>query len=137
MTNIYGKGKKGKATKLHSLVIRTIGMCERCGDSEYEKLQCAHIISRKYNATRTDLRNAFCLCATCHSYFTDHPADFGRFVAHMWAGRDYDLLHAKAQKGQKGSDAFWDDRIVFLESVLRSIEAGEMTPQEAREFETA
>ena len=135
MPDMYGKGKKGKATKLHSKVIRTIGMCERCGDADYERLQCAHIIGRKYNATRTDLRNAFCLCATCHAFFTDHPVEFGKFVARTWANTYYDHLKELARPGTKGTDAFWDDRIVFLESVYEQIQAGEMTVQDAREYE--
>lgn len=135
MSDMYGRGKKGTATRLHSKVIRALGICERCGESSYESLQCAHIISRKYNATRTDLRNAFCLCATCHAYFTDHPAEFGRFVDRMWAARLYDALTAKAHSGQKGSDAFWQDRIDFLKDIYEQITAGEMTIQEAREYE--
>jgi hypothetical protein len=135
MSDMYGKGKKGKATRLHSKVVREIRMCERCGETEYTQLQCAHIIGRKYNATRTDLRNAFCLCAGCHAYFTDHPVEFGKFVQKMWSKKYYPTLKELAQPGTKGTDAFWEDRIVFLESVLTAIEAGEMTVQEAREYE--
>lgn len=137
MGDMYGKGKKGTATRLHSKVIRTLGMCERCSDSIYEKLQAAHIIGRKYNATRTDLRNAFCLCAACHAYFTDHPVAFGDFVKSNWAAEVYDELQRRAQVTTKGTDAFWQDRIDFLKDVYARIQEGEMTLQEARLYESA
>jgi hypothetical protein len=47
----YGKGSKGRATKLHSIIVRSLGHCEAC---DYKcacadkwkhgvcKLQCAH-----------------------------------------------------------------------------------------------
>lgn len=72
------KGAKAKADKYFSLIIRSRGACQCCGDTAY--LQCAHIISRRYSHTRCDPRNAFCLCAKCHHHFTDHPAEFGMFV---------------------------------------------------------
>ena len=65
---------KRKADVLFSQHIRSVGKCERCGTSR--SLQCAHWISRRYAWTRTDPRNAFCLCAGCHRYFTDRPTEF-------------------------------------------------------------
>ena len=78
MSNIYGKGAKGRATRLHAQIVRARGECESCGSTN--ALQCAHIISRKYARTRTMLENAFCLCASCHMTFTDNPVDFSQFV---------------------------------------------------------
>lgn len=133
MGDMYGKGKKGKATKLHAAIIRDIGMCERCGGDNF--IQCAHIISRRFVATRTDLRNAFCLCAACHRYFTDHPVDFGRFVKERIGDKLYDKLNKMAHAGQKANDDFWEDRILFLEDVRDRMAEGEMTLNEAREYE--
>ncbi len=94
MANIYGKGAKGKATKLHALITRSKGECEKCGSTH--ALQCAHIISRKYGRTRTHLENAFCLCASCHMRFTDNPVEFGEFTIEM-IGEDkyYELVHER------------------------------------------
>ena len=78
MADIYGKGAKGRATRLHALITRDFGKCMNCGNSH--ALQCAHIISRKYGNTRTDLENAFCLCASYHMRFTDNPVEFGKFT---------------------------------------------------------
>ena len=90
MTNIYGKGTKGKATRLHSLIVRDRGSCEACGSGN--NLQCAHIISRKYSWTRTSLDNAFCLCARCHRHYTDNPVEFGEFTIEMIGTDRYDEL---------------------------------------------
>jgi len=90
MSNIYGKGAKGRATKLHAQIIRNLGYCESCGSGH--NLQCAHIISRKYSQTRTSLNNAFCLCASCHARYTDHPVEFGKFVTDMMGEEKYNEL---------------------------------------------
>ena len=90
MSNIYGKGAKGRATKLHALIIRDLGYCESCGSSG--PLHCAHIISRKYSQTRTSSDNAFCLCASCHARYTDHPVEFGKFVTDMMGEEKYNEL---------------------------------------------
>lgn len=99
MSNIYGKGDKGKATRLHALITRDFGRCMKCGATE--ALQCAHIISRKYSWTRTDLDNAFCLCASCHMYFTDNPVEFGQFTIDQIGEANYDLLLEKRRSTAK------------------------------------
>ena len=99
MPNIYGKGDKGKATRLHALIIRDHGSCMKCHTTH--ALQCAHIISRKYSHTRTDLDNAFCLCASCHMYFTDNPVEFGQFTIEQIGDPAYDLLLTKRRDTSK------------------------------------
>lgn len=74
----YGKGDYGKATKLHSKIVRErAGQCERCGSTD--NLQCAHIISRTRSNTRTDLDNAWCLCAKCHWRLDHYHIEFALF----------------------------------------------------------
>ena len=90
LTDIYGKGAKGKATRLHAQIVRDRGACECCGSTHH--LQCAHIISRKYSWTRTSLENAFCLCAKCHRHFTDNPVEFGTFTIEKVGQCKYDEL---------------------------------------------
>lgn len=86
---------KKKATVLHSQLVRSRGACENCGKTT--NLQCAHIISRRYSATRTDLDNAFCLCAGCHMRFTEWPVEFGSFVVDKIGNVEYATLRAKAE----------------------------------------
>jgi hypothetical protein len=135
MADIYGKGPKGKATKLHSLIIRSLGMCERCGT--HENLQCAHIVGRSYSATRTDLRNAFCLCAGCHLHFTYHPVEFAKYIKSRELEELYEDLWSFAQEQRKFSKPFWEDRVEFLTDIHKQITAGEMTLWDAREYEPA
>jgi hypothetical protein len=99
MTNIYGKGDKGKATRLHALIVRSYGKCMKCGNEH--ALQCAHIISRKYANTRTDLDNAFCLCASCHMYFTDNPVEFGTWTLDQIGEENYQHLLDKRRVNSK------------------------------------
>ena len=129
MSVAYGKGDKGKATKLHSLIIRSVGFCENCGGNNY--LQCAHIISRRYSGTRTDLRNAFCLCASCHRRFTDWPREFSHFITDTWAADIYDDIKAKANASVKVN---WSDRLIFLKSADQQLKSG-VTLQELRKLE--
>ena len=93
------RGYKKKADDLFSKIIRSKNYCDRCGKGQF--LQCAHIVSRRFSATRCDLRNALCLCARCHHYFTDHPVEFGRFVINKIGDELYDELQKLAHKPTK------------------------------------
>ena len=94
MSNIYGKGAKCKATKLHAQLVRSRGSCENC--ESIQNLQCAHIISRKYSWTRTALDNAYGLCACCHRYFTANPIEFAQFtIAKMGEEKYQELFHRR------------------------------------------
>ncbi len=117
MSNMYGKGLKAKATKLHSQVVRLRGRCERCGS--VSNLQCAHLIGRRYNATRTDERNAWCLCATCHFRLTDHPDEHMAFVADTIGLNAYFEMKLRAEAGVKANDAFWEGEIARLAAIVK------------------
>lgn len=92
----YGKGARGKATRLHSLLVRSRGRCEKCGETNPTKLQTAHIIPRRYAATRTDEANAFCLCAADHMRFTEHPDEWMHFIAQTIGMEEFHRLKTKA-----------------------------------------
>lgn len=94
---IYGKGDKGKATKLHSKIVRSRGVCQRCGETDYSKLECAHIISRTYSATRTDENNAWCLCHRCHFRLTKWPREHSHFITETIGSERYEALRRKAE----------------------------------------
>ena len=116
MSNIYGKGAKGRATKLHAQIIRSKGSCEKCGAGEQAFLQCAHIISRKYSWTRTDLDNAFCLCASCHRFFTDNPVEFGIFTIDKIGDDKFDELIGKRNCIDKFD---WDEEADRLKAIAK------------------
>jgi hypothetical protein len=74
----YGKGLKKKCIQLHSKIVRAAGKCAICGEKYYPKLECAHIISRRYKNIVADPRNGVCLCKSCHwrtGIFADEMAN--------------------------------------------------------------
>lgn len=113
----YGTGARGKATRLHSLLVRSRGRCENCGATS--NLQTAHIIPRRYAATRTDERNAFCLDARCHMRFTEHADEWMAFVDRTIGRAEYDRLKAKALAGVKATQGFWLDECARLSALLK------------------
>ena len=99
-----------RADALYSALIRSRGWCEAAGYRLACKgnLQCAHIIRRTYRATRwrTDPRNALCLCAAHHFFFTHHDLDWRDFIEVYRPGR-WDTLREIALHGgpEKAVDA--------------------------------
>jgi 5-methylcytosine-specific restriction endonuclease McrA len=112
-------GAKGKCDVLFSKIIRSKGYCENCGDPDYSKLQCAHIISRRYSATRTDLANAWSLCWTCHRRFTDWPYEHSRFITRTIGTERYEELRQKAETPTKMD---WDIELLRLREIAKEME---------------
>lgn len=95
---------KAEATRLHSQIVRSRGECENCGGlwrTTGSKLECAHIISRRFSRTRTLESNAFCLCSRCHMRFTEWPLEFAEFVTDRIGQDGYDALRALSQQTDK------------------------------------
>jgi hypothetical protein len=124
------KGAKGKCDTLFSQIIRSVNECEKCYSIDW--LQCAHIISRRYSNTRTDLRNAYCLCAKCHRFFTDHPREFSKFITGTWAQDYYEDIYRKSQEVGKID---WDAEVDRLKEIKRSLDKEETTLDKLREKE--
>jgi hypothetical protein len=114
--DIYGKGDKGKATRLHSQIVRARGACENCGTTS--QLQCAHIVTRRRNATRTDLANAFALCARCHLTFTHNPFQWTDWVDAK-IGRDarQAIERRSIDPAFKAKPAFWKAEVERLTAI--------------------
>lgn len=75
------KTLKNKADRLWGLIIRSEGVCRRCGKQPPEvSLQAAHILSRRYTATRWDLRNGLPLCMGDHHWGHNYPLEWEVFV---------------------------------------------------------
>lgn len=86
---------KNKLDVIFSKVVRKRGYCERCGQTEYSKLQCSHIHSREKFSVRWDLKNAFCFCAGCHMFWWHkHPIMAAEFAKEKLGEYEYtSLLH--------------------------------------------
>lgn len=107
---------KAAADRLFSQIVRSKGYCEHCGKSSGVQLQCAHWISRTYSNTRTDFDNAFCLCATCHRYFTNDPMAWSLWTFNQ-RGRDtYDRLREAANEKSK---VWWPDELARLREIAK------------------
>ena len=135
MAAAAGKGARGKATTLHSLIVRerVDYVCQNCGRERHApgttkaerkaantgQMQCAHLVSRNYGHTRTDERNAYCLCAKCHWYFGKWPLEFYKFVDEQGDLELYEELKAKAENG-RGVKLDWPAELLRLEDVHRS-----------------
>lgn len=115
-----GKGAKAKATRLHSELVRSRGRCERCGKAGVT-FDCAHIIGRRYSATRTDETNAWCLCKGCHMRLTEHPDEHVAFVAQTIGMAAFDVLKTKALEGVRSNESFWKSECERLTTLLEPV----------------
>jgi hypothetical protein len=96
------KAAKANADRLFSKIVRSHGECEHCGATpDQVQLQCAHWISRRYAWTRTHGSNAFCLCAKCHRWFTDHPTEFSRWAIRQRGEDVYQQILIRSQRRDK------------------------------------
>jgi hypothetical protein len=118
VSDIYGKGPRGKALRLHSVVVRARGACENCGDDYYPNLQCAHVVTRKRNATCTDETAAFCLCKGCHLRFTHDALEWVRFVDRKLGAGTHDEIQFRSKAGIKANAAHWEAEIERLTRLL-------------------
>ena len=100
---------RNRADKLFSEKIRRDACCRNCGASW--RLQCAHIVSRRYNATRWSTDNAVCLCQKCHMKFTYDPLGWEEWVEERFPGRLAELK-VRARQGVAKVD---------LEAVVESL----------------
>src|SRR5690606_14140542 len=79
----FGGIKIDKRDRVFSLLVRELAghRCQACGDPAGQvKLECAHVVGRRYRATRWLIENARCLCHACHRYFTENPLKWVEFI---------------------------------------------------------
>lgn len=75
------KPLKRKADELFSKIVRSRGICERCGRRPPAViLDCSHIMSRKYHGTRWSEDNAQAICKGCHFWQHQNPAENALFL---------------------------------------------------------
>jgi hypothetical protein len=102
-----------KADRVFSKWVRSIGVCQFCGERGTEvQLHTAHVISRKCLTLRYSEDNTLCLCAKCHWHF-DHynPLAFADFVKMIKGKLVYENLKEQAKQKRKGSYEFYQDII--------------------------
>jgi 5-methylcytosine-specific restriction endonuclease McrA len=98
---VTGRRKKVTASKeadaLFGKIVRSPGFCRYCGSTV--AVQCAHGFSRRYRATRWDLRNAWPLCRACHMRFTHNPLAWDEYLLETWGQALYAEMRALALNG--------------------------------------
>src|SRR5690348_1832524 len=95
MTVSKARAAKGRCDTLFSKLVRARAgnQCQNPDCPNRDKgyrIECAHIQSRTYSATRIDFDNAFALCAGCHSVFTLRPLDWADFCRQMLGDERYE-----------------------------------------------
>jgi len=85
------KFERNRRDREFSLLIRSRGKCERCGNTQ--TLQTAHVFSRRFLRIRWNPDNAFCFCCRCHWWAHDNPPFFTEFAKTRLGPKRYqDLL---------------------------------------------
>lgn len=110
-----------KLDSVVSRITRSIGVCVKCGNADYSKLQCAHIYSRTYRSVRWDLKNVLCLCASCHFYFHKNPIEFGDFVKNYLGEYEYIQLSNRRNSIIKYNTAMMQELLTVLTLVEENI----------------
>lgn len=114
------KGDPGKADMLFSRLVRSRGRCQRC---TREATDTAHIVKRRYSATRCVEDNAWALCRSCHQLTEQWPHEFMKLVEATIGLARYEELYRLAQAGiPTSSKMFWRGEVERL--MARCAEAG-------------
>lgn len=104
-----------------SLLIRTRDdwTCRACGSVRGP--QCAHLVSRRYRATRWDSRNAVCLCSGCHVRYTFDPLAWDAWCSERFPAV-WPELRATAMRGVAHVD--YDETLKGLKEALDGLLRG-------------
>ena len=97
-----------------SLLVRSIGHCEKCG--AIEGLSHAHVIPRTNFALRYDPINALCLCFYCHIYWAHkNPLEFTWWFQDKYPNR-YEYLQHYRNEIKKRTLADWEELLDNLKN---------------------
>lgn len=107
------KGDRGKCDVLFSRIVRSRGTCVRCGA---QGTDTAHIVGRRYSATRCLEANAWCLCRGCHRLTGEDALEFMALVDRTIGRPAYMMLRKVALAGIVGQTSlmFWRDTLAYL-----------------------
>lgn len=112
MTVARVSGDRGRCDILFSRIVRSRGRCERClvghpvflgGEVTHPGFDTAHILGRRYSATRCVEDNAWCLCRRCHNLTGQHAGLFMQLVEKTIKEERYWELYRQAQAGIKAT----------------------------------
>lgn len=118
------KPRKPSKTQLRNRCDQTFSLfvrkrdrvCMNCGTTH--RLQCAHIVSRRYLSTRWNPRNAVALCAGCHVFYTHRPIEW-----RVWVDRAFQPGYMQYMEHLALKIAENIDYASVLEDLRRRLEA--------------
>lgn len=90
---------KHKADKYFSLYIRERDKgkpCITCGRYS-SKMDCGHFISRRFEATRYDEKNANAQCIKCNRFENGNQFEHGQNIDHKYGSGTAEHLHFKSK----------------------------------------
>jgi hypothetical protein len=94
---------------LFSRIVRSRGACQRC---RAPATDTAHIIPRRYSATRCLEGNAWALCRSCHVRTGEWPYDFVKLVNSTIGFEAYWQLRRLAEGGiPTTGKLFWEAEV--------------------------
>lgn len=121
---------RNRADDLFSLLVRAragrcaVEDCTQIGRPNAQGLpviglECAHIMPRRFSATRVDEDNAVALCLEHHRHFTAHPFAWENWVIARIGRPAWDSLRAKAHDPRARVD--WAVEAVRLRGDLQRL----------------
>lgn len=98
-----------EADRLFRILVRQRERCQRCGEPGS---QVAHVLRRRYAATRCDERNAWWLCGgpgttDCHYVVDNFAHQFDVLVAETIGAPALHALHLRAEAGPPLPLSLW------------------------------
>lgn len=119
MSTARRRGAPGKADMLFSRIVRSRGACQFCGSPATDT---AHIVKRRYSATRCVEDNAWALCRSCHIETEQWPLRFLHLVDETIGRERYDELVQIANAGLSvPSKVFWPAEVERLTARCREL----------------
>lgn len=97
---------RARADEAFSRFIRNRdGMCLECGTRQ--NLTCAHLVSRRYSATRWDPSNAVALCWSDHFKFGLQPLEWDLWCERHLGAEAWAELKRRAVEGERAVSDSW------------------------------
>lgn len=107
-----GSADKREADRLLRLLVRQRKSCQRCSARGTE---VAHIIPRRFQATRCDERNTWFLCSSDHAWIDQHATDRSLLIEGTIGVQLHTELRLIAYRGPEGPlSAFWESEVERL-----------------------
>lgn len=122
--------RRGKSARLSaeldkawSQVIRSKGICERCGRSD-GVLHAHHIVGRRNHRTRWLPQTGCCLCYRDHRWAHEEPLEFADWIR---AHRPNDVAYLESVKNEISHYSDPDKRVMLesLQAALAGIDLSE------------